>query len=68
MSGLAPAPKPLVILIPNCMRLSDALSDKDCASVLATTNSTPSRFEDIILLTALQPAPPTPITTIRGLS
>src|SRR6516162_6400463 len=37
-----------------------------CASVLATTNSTPSRPAVIILLTALPPAPPTPNTVIRG--
>src|SRR5690554_4050602 len=36
------------------------------ASVLATTNSTPSRLELIMLLTALPPAPPTPITVIFG--
>jgi hypothetical protein len=37
-----------------------------CASVLATTNSTPSRFDSIMLLTALPPAPPTPKTVILG--
>src|SRR3984885_13333536 len=39
-----------------------------CASVLATTKSTPDRPEAIILLIALPPAPPTPHTTRRGLS
>src|SRR5271170_7323331 len=39
-----------------------------CASVLATTKSTPDRPEPIILLIALPPAPPTPHTTMRGLS
>ena len=48
------------------MRLSEALSARDWASVFATTNSTPSRLAEIILLTALQPAPPTPTTTMRG--
>src|SRR5262249_29641993 len=38
-----------------------------CASVLATTNSTPCRFAASILSTALVPPPPTPITVIRGL-
>src|SRR6185436_1004016 len=37
-----------------------------CASVLATTNSTPSSLESIMLFTALPPAPPTPRTVIRG--
>ena len=39
-----------------------------CASVLATTKSTPDRPETIMLLTALPPAPPTPHTTMRGFS
>src|ERR1700733_13087060 len=39
-----------------------------CASVLATTKSTPDRPETIILLIALPPAPPTPHTTMRGFS
>src|SRR5271168_4097057 len=39
-----------------------------CASVLATTKSTPDRPEAIILLIALPPAPPTPHTTMRGFS
>ena len=36
------------------------------ASVLATRKSTPDRPEVIILLTALQPPPPTPQTMMRG--
>src|SRR3984885_1753749 len=39
-----------------------------CASVLATTKSTPDRPDAIILLIALPPAPPTPHTTMRGFS
>src|SRR5215207_1962547 len=39
-----------------------------CASVFATTKSTPWRPASIMLLTALPPAPPTPKTVIRGLS
>src|ERR1700744_6215110 len=39
-----------------------------CASVLATTKSTPCRPAVIMLLTALPPAPPTPNTVIRGFS
>src|SRR5215471_15492490 len=38
------------------------------ASVLATTNSQPSSPLEIMLLTAFPPAPPTPITVIRGFS
>src|SRR4051812_10600316 len=37
-----------------------------CASVWATTKSTPCRPAVIMLLTALPPAPPTPNTVIRG--
>src|SRR5208283_3407587 len=39
-----------------------------CASVLATTKSTPDRPERIMLLIALPPAPPMPHTIIRGFS
>jgi hypothetical protein len=39
-----------------------------CASVLATTKSTPISPLVIMLLTALPPAPPVPNTVIRGLS
>src|SRR3954471_23478203 len=39
-----------------------------CASVLATTKSTPCSPAVIMLLTALPPAPPTPKTVIRGFS
>src|SRR6185369_17532299 len=37
-----------------------------CASVLATTKSTPCRPAAIMLLTALPPAPPTPNTVMRA--
>src|ERR1700730_18958298 len=50
------------------MILSDFEEVSACASVLATTNSTPSRPETIMLLTALPPAPPTPATIICGFS
>ena len=39
-----------------------------CASVLATTKSTPCSPALIMLLTALPPAPPTPNTVMRGFS
>ena len=53
---------------PSWMRRSVSDCASDCASVLATTNSTPSRCDVIMLLTALHPAPPTPMTRIFGLS
>ena len=67
-SGRMPAPRPSVTPLPICTRRSAFESARACASVLATTNSTPSRPALIILLTAFPPAPPTPITTMRGLS
>ena len=56
----------------------DVLADRDlrrrrrwrssaCASVLTTMNSTPSRPKLIIVLTALPPEPPTPMTLMRAL-
>src|SRR5690349_13076071 len=50
------------------MRRSHCELANACASVLATTNSTPLRPALIMLLTALPPAPPTPNTVMRGLS
>src|SRR5207248_5394602 len=38
------------------------------ASVLQTMNSQPIRFDRIMLLTAFPPAPPIPMTVMRGLS
>ena len=66
--GCEPAPKPCVRAVPICTRLVAAFVNRACASVFATTNSTPSRRLSIMLLTALPPAPPTPNTTIRGFS
>jgi hypothetical protein len=43
-------------------------SCSDCASVLQAMNSQPIRLERIMLLTAFPPAPPTPMTVMRGLS
>ena len=61
-----PVPKPWVANTPIWMRLSAMEALRDWASVLTTTKSTPSSWEWIILLTALQPAPPAPITVRRG--
>src|SRR6201990_3573274 len=65
-SGCDPAPRPCVTWVPICtMRCAfDIVSA--CASVLATTKSTPCNPAVIMLLTALPPAPPTPNTVIRG--
>src|SRR4051812_219020 len=67
-SGCEPAPRPCVTAVPICtMRCAfDMVSA--CASVLATTKSTPCNPAVIMLLTALPPAPPTPKTVIRGFS
>src|SRR4051812_5338485 len=67
-SGCEPAPSPWVTWVPICtMRCAfDIVSA--CASVLATTKSTPCNPAVIMLLTALPPAPPTPKTVIRGFS
>ena len=66
--GRAPAPRPSVTRSPIWMVALARLCISACASVLATTNSTPSRFLSIMLLTALPPAPPTPKTVMRGFS
>ena len=63
-SGLAPAPRPLVSLTPSWIFTGAFDSLSACRSVLATTNSTPSRCDSIMRLTALPPPPPTPITLI----
>src|SRR6056297_1259032 len=66
IDALAPAPRPSVTFTPSWMRLSAWLWLKACASVLATTKSTPSRALSIMLFSALPPAPPTPNTVMRG--
>ena len=67
-SGRAPAPRPWVMVLPSCTLRSVRPAASACASVLQETNSTPSRCEVIMLLTALPPAPPTPTTVIFGFS
>src|SRR6185295_12326379 len=66
ISGLEPAPRPSVRLTPSCTLVVAVEASSACASVLATMKSTPLRPAAIMLLTALPPAPPTPITAIRG--
>src|SRR5690606_33795205 len=68
ISGLAPAPKPLVRWSPIWMRTSARLVASTCASVLAATNSTPLRPVSIMRLTALLPPPPSPMTLMTALS
>ena len=65
-SGRDPAPRPWVMLAPSWIRRSAFDCTSACASVLATTKSTPSNSELIMLLTALPPAPPTPMTVSFG--
>src|SRR5215475_3793889 len=67
MSGRDPAPSPWVMLRPSCRRRSQIDCASAWASVFDTMNSTPSKFDRIMLLTAFPPAPPTPTTVMRGL-
>mmetsp|Transcript_16603 Transcript_16603/g.40561 ORF Transcript_16603/g.40561 Transcript_16603/m.40561 type:complete len:300 (+) Transcript_16603:776-1675(+) len=64
ISGLPPAPKPLVNFAPILQVFGARDLDKACASVFIDQNSTPST-QPTILLTALPPPPPTPITLIK---
>src|SRR5262249_47175672 len=65
-AGCEPAPRPSVTRVPIWMMRSAFDIVSACASVLATTNSTPCRPAAIMLLTALPPAPPTPNTVSRA--
>src|SRR6056297_2274212 len=64
--GRAPAPRPSVTFTPIWILCGAFDCASACASVLATTNSTPSSIFSIMLFTAFPPAPPTPKTVIRG--
>src|SRR5690606_5838315 len=66
ISGFAPAPSPPVTMLPSWILVSHSEPSSACASVLQTRKSHPSRPEEIMLLTALPPAPPTPTTVIFG--
>ena len=63
-SGLAPAPSPLVTFSPIWRTVGALQRASACLSVLIPTNSTPPMPSSTMRLTALFPAPPTPITTI----
>ncbi len=65
-SGFAPAPKPLVILLPSCNTVFAPEFFSACESVLAQINSTPSILAESICCTAFPPPPPTPITFITA--
>ncbi len=68
ISGRLPAPNPCVIFAPSWMRWLALDCFSACASVFATRNSTPCTSARIMFAIALPPAPPTPITAIRGFS
>ena len=59
-------PSPWVILRPSWIRRSAVEALSAWASVLATMKSTPWTSARIMLAMAFPPAPPTPITLIRG--
>ena len=66
ISGLAPAPRPLVTVWPSCSTVvADDLANA-CASVFAQMKSTPSMELATMCSTALPPPPPTPRTRITA--
>src|SRR5712692_4916735 len=64
ISGLAPAPSPLVRVAPIWILVWARLAASAWMSVLAAMKSTRSRLATIIVLIALHPPPPTPTTRI----
>src|SRR3989442_3836289 len=64
ISGLAPAPRPLVSLTPSWIFIAARDIRSACRSVFATTNSMPSIPASIMRFTAFPPPPPTPMTLI----
>ena len=64
ISGFPPAPSPRAISSPSWILIGAWEFFSDWRSVFATMNSTPSIPSSIRRLTALPPAPPTPITLI----
>ena len=68
ISGLAPAPSPLVMLWPMCSTVWACMAFSACASVLAQMKSTPSMPELTMCWTALLPPPPTPTSLMTGAS
>ena len=66
-SGRAPAPCPPVRVAPSCTLRGTGLMSKAWASVLQTMKSTPLMPFWNMVLTALEPPPPTPITLMGEL-
>ena len=66
MSGLAPAPRPLVSLPPIWILTEERFARSAWRSVFTAMNSTPCRPEAIMRETALPPPPPTPTTLMRA--
>ncbi len=67
ISGSAPAPSPLVMLLPICSAVFTFEALSACESVLTQMKSTPSMPAATMCETALPPPPPTPITLITAL-
>ena len=67
MSGFAPAPSPLVTLLPICIVVCAANPLRAWASVLVAIKSTPLTCLETMCSTAFPPPPPTPITFITAL-
>ncbi len=65
-SGFEPAPRPLVSSIPIWIFLEALDKFKACKSVFTAINSAEFTCASIMLLTALFPPPPTPITFITA--
>src|SRR5512139_4322927 len=66
MSGLAPAPSPLVSRAPSWSLSGARFRERACESVLAAMNSTPCSPSSIMVLMALPPPPPTPNTLMTA--
>src|SRR5512139_1352836 len=66
MSGLAPAPSPLVSRAPSWSLSGARFRESACESVLAAMNSTPCSPSSIMVLMALPPPPPTPNTLMTA--
>ena len=67
IKGSLPAPSPLVIFSPICILVAALELLSACLSVLTAMKSTSLTPIETILLTALLPAPPTPITFILAI-
>jgi hypothetical protein len=65
-SGLEPAPRPLVSLVPIWILMPARLLRSACRSELIAMNSTPWTPDAIMRDSALPPPPPTPTTLMRA--